>query len=810
MAEVIAGPDGRIHMLNEAGAPVTIDPAEYHEAVAAGFRPQTDEEYNTHQMQLERSTLGQQALTAGEGAVRGATLGLGTAALAELGGDEYRQAARERLSVNPGLAVAGEVGGAIIPSLLGGGAGAAARLAEAAPVSIAARAGSAVEHAAGHLLGGFGAGEGAGLAARAAREAVRLGAAGATEGAAYGLGSSLADAALEGTDWTAERALAGAEHGAVYGLTGGAGLGAAGEVAGAAGRKVLDAMLGGKTLRQAVQDFADGRGVKSVVGNDVATFRKLTEGGTKPERIGEAAEWLRERKIPVGGPIEESRDALLAAKKVEGSNMGTVAKELDGSGVRVDAAPILEKVDRRIADLEASGLAGPRALAKQVRRQVEPLREMAATGEGVPFSRVWEDSSFIRAKAKEAGRKASPAQAQLEALYDDMRAGLRGATENASPELAAKWSGAERSYAIASTLYEGAKTEATRQLKNRFISPSDYGTGLSAALASIVTGGGAPAAILTGLATSAAHKLIRERGSAAIGKIADWAANAELGANRVVDRLVGVAEKEGELAGPLVQRVKAAGKFTAKNTVEGRDVSQRSDERSELGRAAVRGGLRLEGHGEQRDEHAETFEQLRDGLLEAQRNPQTLIDHVQRIVEPLAGEQPEVASAMAQKLVGDHQWLAAQLPKPLTQFGKSLAPADAKPLFTRRDQRRLVSYAEALHHTERELAKLGDGKINFDALDALKARRPGIWASMQTRVAMRLAEPGAEIPHRRRVMLSVLFDVPGDPSMAPGTLSAIGRSLAPPPPPAPAPAPSKLNPQDVGRSMATPSQQATA
>src|SRR6185436_11627022 len=244
-------------------------------ALAAGYQLESRQAVDARSERAQFETPLEQAKAAGEGAVRGATLGLGTAALAELGGDEYRDAAARRMRLFPGTAVAGEVAGALAPGLLTGGTGAAASVARATPVSLAARAGSAAEHLAGAALGGFGR-EGAGLAARAAREAIRLGAAGSVEGAAYGLGSSLADAALEGVDWTAERALTGAKEGAIYGATGGAALGAGGEVAKAAGRRVLDAMIGeGKTLRQAVQDFADGRTIKTSVGNDVRTMRKI-------------------------------------------------------------------------------------------------------------------------------------------------------------------------------------------------------------------------------------------------------------------------------------------------------------------------------------------------------------------------------------------------------------------------------------------------------------------------------------------------------------------------------------------------------
>src|SRR5687767_1426731 len=117
MAEVVVK-DGRAHLFDETGNAVSVDEGELQQALASGFRPQSREEYEQRAIAKERGTLGQQAITAGEGALRGVTFGLGTAAAAALGGEEYAQAARERAAVNPTTAVAGEVAGAIAPALL--------------------------------------------------------------------------------------------------------------------------------------------------------------------------------------------------------------------------------------------------------------------------------------------------------------------------------------------------------------------------------------------------------------------------------------------------------------------------------------------------------------------------------------------------------------------------------------------------------------------------------------------------------------------------------------------------------------------
>jgi len=813
VAEVIVK-DGRAHLFDETGAPVTVDERELESALAAGFAPQTRDEYEQRALEKERGTLTQQAITAGEGALRGATFGLGTALAAEVGGEEYRTAALERAAVNPRTSVVGEVAGALAPALLSGGSGAVAGVARATPAGIAARIGHAAEHGAGAFVKRFGLGaQGAGVASKMASEAIKLGAAGAAEGALYGLGSSLADSALEGTEWTAERALAGLEHGIVHGGLGGAAVGATGAVIGKAGRAVLDRMVGeGKTFRQAIHEFADRRVVKSVVGNDIATFRKLTNNGEDMGRLERVAEKLRARNI-VGSTDDDMLRAIEREADDATNRLTNVATDLDNAGVKPSAEKLFQQVDEQVKRLREVGTADHAKVASRVEAQVERLRKGSSVRVAHPdgsVTRVQRDPSFTELRKFKTGlgeatqwhkQSQSMATGEMQKLYGSVAKTLDEAADTAGGEAARMWREANEDASDFLTLKKGLETEVQRKAKNRFVSPSDYGSGLSAALATMVTGGGAPAAILTGLASSVAHKFVRERGSAAIGKLADWVAGTETRMARSASKLAGGKEAlavGGTVRKTGLERLKALGSRGRDNAVEARDARERVEARVSMGRKVLRGSLPLLVEGDRTERYQAAISMVRD----AQRDPTTLLARVETTIAPFAAQQPEVAAAMARRVVADYQYLEAQIPASASDFGRTIGP-QKPPVVSRADQKKFLSKAEALADPIGVFEDAAVGKIDFDALDAVRDRRPEIFGAMRTRVAMSVAEAEKPLPHGQRVFLSVAFGLPLDASLipeTPGEAEAAG----------PIARPSALDPEAAGQEMTTPAQEAAA
>lgn len=247
---------------------VVHDVPEEHVAARAamGWRPQTFEDVLAASTAAAKEEayggFGGGLKAAGLAGLRGATLGLSDVAARALGGDDAAIALEGYKEENPGISFAGELGGAIAPALVTGGAGlftgagaATAKLGAGAGALGAERLGAGLARA-GARIGEIGAEGGAlsrlgesaiGRAAeyapsslvsgvgRGASEAVGGGlrgalAAGATEGALYGAGSGVSELALEQDPLTWERAATTIGSSALFGAAGGAALGAAGNV----------------------------------------------------------------------------------------------------------------------------------------------------------------------------------------------------------------------------------------------------------------------------------------------------------------------------------------------------------------------------------------------------------------------------------------------------------------------------------------------------------------------------------------------------------------------------------------------------
>jgi len=168
------------------------------------FDVETPEERAERIKQETYGTTGQQFLTGLEGAASGATFGVSRHLETAFGVDPEAMAARAE--VNPGIATATEIGGAVAPILLSGGTGAVGAAARLAPTARLARGTAAIERGVAGLVGEAAAGER--LASALVRKAAPAVARETVEGLAYGAGQVIDETALGDPTMTAEKAMA--------------------------------------------------------------------------------------------------------------------------------------------------------------------------------------------------------------------------------------------------------------------------------------------------------------------------------------------------------------------------------------------------------------------------------------------------------------------------------------------------------------------------------------------------------------------------------------------------------------------------
>jgi hypothetical protein len=781
MAKAVVSADGRVHMLDDAGRPTTVAREELAQAIGSGFTLETPESVEHRAVQKERGTLGQQALTAVESAASGATLGLSDAAAVAALGDDYRQAALERREVNPFAATAGNVVGTVAPLIASGGSSLLARggAALGAPVRGAAALGSVADDATMAALKAFGY-QGTSALGRAGARAAALGAAGATEGALYGIGQSVSEAALGGTEWTAEKALAAMETGALYGLGGGAAIGGLGSALGSAGRSVVERMSGGKSFREAVKDFAEKRAFKAVTGNAKKFYDRATNFGAQPERLQRIGRKLLDNGVPLSGNIDEIARATTAKADEASSRLQAIAAQSED--VVVDARAILSRLDEQKAKIDGVALGSYKKVGKKLESEIAPFRAAIEEGQELTFPQLWELRKNVDRTINWASAKRSPATDALRdmrATLDDAlttslenpvrRRATGAANDNAFGEvandvaapspLAGEWRAAKEDYSDYALVRDAAADQAERIEKNRFYSPSDQGWGGLAMLSSVATGNvGALGGMAMGAAVGAGHKLIRERGAGTIARLADAVASLE-------------------------QRTNGAARVLA-----GLDQAKRLP-----GRASASYGL------------AEQFEGVQTQLQQFATDPDKATTILAEQLHEVGTEQPELATAMGVRLVGDMQYLSSQLPPQVTRAGRSFTPQAEKPLVPAVQKPALVRKAKALANPQEVIAGLAAGKVDWDGVQALKDRRPELFQDLRLKVMEYSAERGDALPYHRRIMLSLAFDFTGDESLEPATFAAIQQSAAPqqqqPPPRGGAPS------GEVAASMQTPSQE---
>lgn len=875
MAEVdVIVREGKAQLVTREGQLVAVPVEQAGEYIArTGAQPAGDEQVQQFEQGKKYSTIGQKAITAVEGGLEGATLGLSTLAATELGGEEYRQDALGRAQANPITRGVAGVGGAIAGTLATGGIGGVI----GAPV----RGSAALGRGAAGLVPTLG----TGALARAGTAAARFGAQGAVEGAAFGLGTSLAESALEGVDWTADSALAGMKEGALYGLVGGAALGGVGSLIGSGGRRVLESMTEGRGLKTAVQEFADGRILKGLSGNDAKFWRQVTRNGSQPERIKELAKKLRtwgvteaddkagliaqkldeskaqldeitaalsvkprpreqvyadfgedldeflnvaradvskaerglavaperaarvdELKTRVKQALEELADeegtyfrgsrltpedvAELQTGTYQAKNTWSLARNEEhaaafakkagpdgvmfrvrGRAANADAIPgsntfeehlmpagktfkvtgtsdgpgglkiidlaeatpriprpnigaMGEEIGAQLTRLRASGVASDIRIARQVERQVEPF--FAKFGPETGNVPTFEDLRTFKSRLGKAkswhAQTQTAASEEMSRLYGIVARNLDDAAAEAGPELATAWKEANRNVDDLITLSESIKRKKIADLKNRYISPSDYGTAVPAGIVmSMLTGSPIAGAITTAVG-SVAHKMLRERGSMAVGRLANWAVETET-RTRTAARAIAGLEKAKELPTRT---------FAAATT---------------------------------RPKLEKQYNDIKTAVAQLDSDADGVADKVAKIVQPIVSEQPEVAMAMSNRMYDDLVWLKGKMPQEYGRASASLTPTLERSTVKPADMKKIVSYASALADPVSVLEDFGNGNLDWHGIEALKERRPERFEAMREQVMIACAEAGKTLSYPKRCMLGVAFDFVSDPSI---------------------------------------------
>jgi hypothetical protein len=722
------------------------------------------------------------------GAARGLTLGGSDVALSHLGSG-VRRRLLDYQDYAPGASMAGEVGAIAGAALLGDEAG-LGRL-----PGIVSKLGAGAEAAAARGLGGGMLARGAGVLAR-----------GATEGAIYSVGKASGDAALHDEQLTTEKALTAAGHGAVFGaganalLAGaGAGLGRLVEGAGAIRAPSIGTAVEAEAgslrgrLGDALEKGADVKTIKALGGSagDLRALEANVPGGFR-----KVAQDIRgDIETSTGKSIgRHNRESLhdYASGRVEelGDKLGGMLKTLDASGGQAPAASrfLQQAREEIISPLMVHTPAGPVVApgAGKIVKAVDGYLSQieAATAGRTPTFTEWQ--GWRRGLDKtiyEGVTKASPSVDALRQVRALMEKELEVAGEAAAKNVGGSF---VEQYQATKSLYQSVKKAEELSARGVAAELGRNSVGLGATIGAatgLATGGP-----LAGIAMGAAGKVVKDRGDMLAADLLHRAANVmgvqSLAARTNAKMSEGIA---GLLGTKAIPTGAAAGAMAAPAS---RSVA------APLG-VVLSGNL-----------HAD-FDKVSAAATKLSTNPAHLTARIGDALGPEAGKSPGMAAAITNTLMGDVAYLASKLP-PTRLDTFTLQPHLQPP--TRASDAEKSEYlraARAISDPTVMLKDAKDGSLTPTTVEAIKERRPKMYAEMRTEIAQSLVTSKSELPYGRRIQLGILLDLPTDQTLAPDFVSAIQATYTASDKAGVEPPPPQLSQLDVAGSSQTATQAAS-
>ena len=784
----------------------------------------------------------------GAGVGRGLTFGGTDLAARAIGGSA---AADELAKLKKHHAIAsgvGEIAGAVAPVLLTGGAAApeeAAALGAARGGAALAEGASAARGLGSTLAGGVRAAgalprglasagslaargaeklvgtEATTLAGRLAQRAVPMAVQGGVEGAGYGAGAEISEEALGDHDLNAEKLIAAAGHGALFGGTVGGVLGAGEVAAKAIGDKAFK-VIGNEGLADWLDSSANNRVFKAI-GGDRQAVNQLGKGAANQaekagERIQSIGDEIRSYHYEDGERLfnpgikgqttEELGERITRAVDEQTKRLDAVrqrAYKVTGAAPELapDVAGFLGKVDEIAAKAASTGLESDINLGNKLAKEFGGLRAKitppelppeleqlrAANPEALerlkaanpdlvaklePQGASLEDLVNLRKRldekiyhAKAGGGVQAPDVTEhaqnLVAVRRELENTIEAATEKAAnatgdASLIADLKDAKSKLSNLIPARDIANKWTNAELSRRLVSPSDHGIGLGTMIAGAAHGVGALGSAAMGAAAGAANQYLRHRGSSIAAGLAD-----KLAAISAVRRATASVDDQ------IAKGVESL--FTS------RPVSSRL--------AAASAYLVNRGQDRQR-----VFADKADEIHQMADNPAQHFDKVASYVAPIAEHAPLTAAAVASKAATITANIAANTPRNQPREA-SLTPHLDQRRVSEADMAKSARYTAAALKPMSVFADMRGDRLSTDAVRALKDNHPGIYTQIRTTVIEKCADQKKPVPYEKRIQMGKLFGFPADPSQTPAfkaQIRAMYAKVAPKPAQAGAPA----------------------
>jgi len=431
-----------IPVMDPYGAVGTIDASRAAEAFGAGYEVVPDAVYQDARNRAIYGDTGSQIAAGAEGVARGLSLGFYDAAANAID-PEYAREAQLRAEINPTTAVAGEIGGALLPILLSGGSGAAVEGGSlgargAALAARGARAATALPRAASALGRAAGSGaerlvgtEAGSLLGRVAQKAIVTGVEGAAESLPYAIGHGVSEASLH-PEKTSEQILAGIGLETLMGGLAGGVLGGGAKLGSESYQRIARAVFGEGTHPRLGEAIV--KGMSALSGDSADDISRIAMGDAGEGFFSASARKNRQLAFHEGQGVrdrvardltESLDDARAALSNIQENYMGLS---------KIDAVDKLLPKETRQAQIIAN---------RNYLKVVDEALEKMAGSKGTVFKSQLKDLRDVvkaqrgRLEASIRGRGATAAgpEATGYAALDEVKRRLQGAIEASTASL---------------------------------------------------------------------------------------------------------------------------------------------------------------------------------------------------------------------------------------------------------------------------------------------------------------------------------------------------------------------------------------
>ena len=701
-------------------------------------------------------------------------------------------------------------GAALQGAGLAGKAGALGRAGLTGPIGGISALGEIAEGAVGQALKGYAA---RGALQNMGTQALKLGLRGAVEGGLMGALDQTTDDMFHDKDLAASKLFVAAGHNALWGLAGGAALGAAGaglsSLAGRAGalrgasaglseqvdgalsrefqqgermasgsigeaqQKFNAAAVANGAAEQAdlavskgvsaadrkagagfLKDFSSESAVRSLYGTKtdfVAARKALGDDGLK-----ELGNLLVDRGIVRAGEnVVDSMPRLVEAQRGVGEALGAVVKQSDS---RVPFADVVKMAKNAETELLKKGPEHVGAADSILDAMTKVTRNLEANGAiaedgSIAISDLLKARRGLESIAYDTGKLGtSNAKQAISKLSRDIEDHVMENLAKANPEVSKAYAPLKREYQLYSKAIDIAKSGTGRIEGNQTFSLTSKLMGLGSLAAS-----GNP---LVAGASLFGMKALQERGSATAAVLA-----ARLSERTAAQAMMHTADDIFARASAGV--MKWSGKATDAEGILANQEAKNVVRKAAASAPKPQGSVVDQANREVK------------AIREAQASPAATQERIATAVAQLARNAPETAAALTATMERSLAFIASKAPKETGPYAP-LSPTGRTATMDPVEASKFLRYVDAAKDPRGALERIERGTVRSEDVEMLKVVHPPLYQQFRVRVLQgihQMQENGKPMAYSARIKVSLLADIPGDATLQPEYLNQLQKNV---------------------------------